>query len=152
MSEAKYQWAREDEYVAWAERILSDPGTHQLSRLSWDASCKTHFSLSPGYVRLFDRVCGRRKTFRQRAGLYLDGVVMGRILKLFGLFGQPRFFVDLCTVKWVIDGTKEVRVGTIILIWDAKVIIAEKTEFPVDEDFLIERQLALATTRAGIGK
>lgn len=148
MKKTEHQWAREAEYVAWAENILRDPETHKLSHLARDASFKTHFFLSPGYVRLFDRACGQRKAFRQRAGLYLDGVILGRILKLFGLFCQPRFFVDLCAVKWVIDGTEEGRVETIILIWEAKVIIAEKAEFPVDEDFLVERQLALATTRA----
>jgi len=148
MSRVEYQWAREADYTAWAEGVLREADTHKFSHVTRDPNFRPHFFLSPGYVQLFDRVCGQRKAYRQRAGLYLDGLVLGRILKLFGLFGQPRFFVDLVPIKWAVnDGAEQVRVETIILIWEAKVIIAERAEFPVDEDFLIERQLALATLR-----
>lgn len=148
MNKVDYQWAREAEYTSWAKGLLQEPETHKFSQVARDPSLRTHFFLSPGYVRLFDSVCGQRKAYRQRAALYLDGVVLGRIIKLFGLFGQPRFFVDLFPIKWALnDGAENVRVETIILIWDAKVIIAKRAEFPVDEEFLIERQLALATLR-----
>lgn len=147
MKRTEYKWTREAEYVAWAEDILSRAETHKLSHITRDPNFKPHFFLSPGYVRLFDRVCGRRQVLRNRAGLYLDGVILGRIIKLFGLFGQPRFFVDLVPIKWVLNDADRVRVETIIFVWENRVIIAERSEFPVDDEFLIERQLALATMR-----
>ena len=95
--------------------------------------------LSPGYAAVFARVGDEGRDLGE---LYLAGAVLDLLFR--GLGGLPlgrTFFVGSCELEWIDANGEEFRVVTAVAVGSPVLLVATGDEFPLDEDFWVDRLL-----------
>lgn len=147
-----YTWTDGEKYLAWTERVLRKKRTQKLSALAGGAMLREIIYLSPRYAKLLRSACtpapsGLGTTLLERAVLYLEGVVLEQSEPLIRLKEWPTLFFAATKVDWVVDCGDEVTVDTLVVGAHGKMLVVLLDEFPADEVFWVDYQLAAAALK-----